>query len=131
MKTSTKEGERAEREVGVGVAQTLEDITSRSASGGGRKARRAGGGGGGAGRCSSPPRHPHPYLKPPAPSSTIPDSRAQSSFFFKVLFIHERHTERGRDISRGRSRFPVGSPMWDSIPGSWDHDLSQRQMFNH
>ena len=21
--------------------------------------------------------------------------------------------------------------MWDSIPGSWDHDLNQRQMLNH
>ena len=34
------------------------------------------------------------------------------------LCIHERHGERGRDIGRGRSRFPVGNPMWDSIPGS-------------
>ena len=24
------------------------------------------------------------------------------------LFIHDRHTERGRDIGRRRSRFPVG-----------------------
>ena len=47
------------------------------------------------------------------------------------LFIHERHTERGRDTGRGRSRLPVGSPMWDSIPGPQDHDLSQRQMLNH
>ena len=23
------------------------------------------------------------------------------------------------------------SPMWDSIPGPWDHDLSQRQTLNH
>ena len=28
-----------------------------------------------------------------------------------------RDTERGRDIGRRRSRIPVGSPMWDSIPG--------------
>ena len=36
--------------------------------------------------------------------------------FFKDLFIHERHTERGRDIGRGRrSRLHAGSPMWDSI----------------
>ena len=36
--------------------------------------------------------------------------------FFKdfiYLFIHERHTERGRDIGRGRSRLLAGSPMQD------------------
>ena len=31
------------------------------------------------------------------------------------LFIHKRHTERGRDISRERSRLLIGSPMRDSI----------------
>ena len=49
-------------------------------------------------------------------------------FFLKI--IHEKHTERGRDRGKGRSRLPAGSPMWDSIPRSWDHDLSQRQMLN-
>ena len=24
----------------------------------------------------------------------------------------------------------AGIPVWDSIPGPWDHDLSQRQMLN-
>ena len=53
-------------------------------------------------------------------------------FFLKILFIfHERHTERGRDTGRGRSRLPEGSPIWDSIPGHQDHDLSQRQTLNH
>ena len=42
-----------------------------------------------------------------------------------------RDTERGRDIDRGRSRLPAGSPMWDSIPETWDHALSQWQMLNH
>ena len=28
-----------------------------------------------------------------------------------------RDTERGRDIGRGRSRLPAGSPMQDSVPG--------------
>ena len=39
--------------------------------------------------------------------------------------------ERGRDIDRGRSRLPDRSPMCNSIPGPQNHDLSQRQMFNH
>ena len=47
------------------------------------------------------------------------------------LFIYERHTEKDRDISRGRSRLPEGSLMQDSIPGPRDHDLSQRQTLNH
>ena len=54
--------------------------------------------------------------------------------FFKNIFyllIHERHREKGRDIGRGKSRFPMGSLMQDSIPGPQDHDLSQRQMLNH
>ena len=52
---------------------------------------------------------------------------------FKIfyLFIHEKHTEGGRDIGRGRSRLTVGSPMWYWIRGPWDHDRSQRPMFNH
>ena len=45
----------------------------------------------------------------------------------KILFIHERHTERGRDSSRGWSRLPAGSPMRDLIPGPQDRDLNQRQ----
>ena len=28
-----------------------------------------------------------------------------------------RDTERGKDTGRGRSRLPMGSSMWDSIPG--------------
>ena len=37
--------------------------------------------------------------------------------FFKILFIHERHREKGIDIGRGRNRLPARSLMWDSIPG--------------
>ena len=54
--------------------------------------------------------------------------------FFKkrlYLFIHERRTERGRDIVRGRTRLALGSLTQDSVPGPQDHDLSQRQMLNH
>ena len=43
----------------------------------------------------------------------------------------ERERERGRDTGRQRSRLPVGSLMWDSIPGPQDHDLSHRQKLNH
>ena len=52
-------------------------------------------------------------------------------YFLKILFIHKRHRERGRDTDRERSMLPVGSLIWDLIPGPWDHDLSQRQMLNH
>ena len=41
----------------------------------------------------------------------------QFLFLIFYLFIHERHTERGRDTDRGRSRLPAGSPMWDLILG--------------
>ena len=44
---------------------------------------------------------------------------------------YERYIERGREIGRGRSRLPTGSPMRDSIPGPQDHALSRRQTLNH
>ena len=50
---------------------------------------------------------------------------------FIYLLIHERHTERGRDVGRGRRRLPARSLMQDLIPGPQNHDLSQRQMLNH
>ena len=34
-------------------------------------------------------------------------------FLLKILFIHERHTERGRDTGRGKSRLPAVSLMRD------------------
>ena len=53
-------------------------------------------------------------------------------FFLRFyLLIHDRLRERGRDIDRRRSRLSAGSPMRDSIPGSWDYDLSQRQTLNY
>ena len=51
--------------------------------------------------------------------------------FFLRFYLFMRDTERGRDTGRGRSRLPVGSLMWDLIPGPQDHDLSRRQMLNH
>ena len=35
-----------------------------------------------------------------------------------------RDTQREAKTGRGRSRLLTGSPMLDSIPGFWDHDLS-------
>ena len=50
-----------------------------------------------------------------------------SVFFLSFLYLFMRDTETGR----GRSSLSVWSLMWDSIPGPWDHDLSQRQALNH
>ena len=52
--------------------------------------------------------------------------------YFKIFFFYsERHTERGRDIGRERSRHSVGNLMEDLIPEPQDHHLSQRQMLKH
>ena len=52
-------------------------------------------------------------------------------FVFKdFIYLFMRHRERGRDVGRRRSRRPMGThsipmtPVWDSIPGPRDHDLS-------
>ena len=44
----------------------------------------------------------------------------QILFFFKrfYLSIHERHTQRGWNIGRGRSRLPAGCLIQGSIPGT-------------
>ena len=70
---------------------------------------------------------------PEAAQATQRACSQEVAFFFSLrfyLFIHERHRERSRDPGRGRSRLPTGSPMWDSIPGPQNHDLSPRQMLN-
>ena len=64
------------------------------------------------------------------------DRRSKAFIIFLLkkifyLFFHKGHRERGRDTGRGKSRLHAGGPMWDSIPGPQDHDLSQRQMLNH
>ena len=60
------------------------------------------------------------------------DNHLDMFLFFKIYFyLFMRGTERDRDIGRRRSRLPVGSLMQDSIPGLWDHNLSQRQTLNH
>ena len=53
------------------------------------------------------------------------------TFLEKVLFIHERHTERGRDTGRGRRRLPAGNLMRDLIPRPQDHALSGKQTLSN
>ena len=57
------------------------------------------------------------------------------SFFLKIyLFIHERHRLRERERQRHRQRekqAPRREPDVGPDPGSWDHDLSWRQVPNH
>jgi len=56
-------------------------------------------------------------------------------FFFKIFKIYsfERDTERehkqGERQRERKKQTPcsAGSPTWGSIPGPWDHDLSQKQ----
>ena len=58
------------------------------------------------------------------------------SFYFKIylsISLRERTGRRGRD--RGRGRIVKQTPrqawslVWSSIPGHWDHDLSQNQEY--
>ena len=62
----------------------------------------------------------------------------KDSFLRFYLFIHERHTERGRDIGRGRSRLHEGSPMWEPdvgphprTPGSLPEPKTDTQPLSH
>ena len=47
-------------------------------------------------------------------------------FKLNLIYLFMRD-QRGRNIGRGRSRLPVGSPMPDSIPGPQDHTLGRRR----
>ena len=62
-------------------------------------------------------------------------SNTPVSFFKKrfYLFLHERHTERGRDIHRGWSRLLAGSQL-RNLSRDQDDDLSRRrdvQLLSH
>ena len=64
--------------------------------------------------------------------TTAPPRDPRLRFFnkdFIYLFMRDNRA-RGRDTGRGRSRLPAGSPMWGSMPGPRDHDLSQRHTLN-
>ena len=55
-------------------------------------------------------------------------------FFKDFIYLFIRDTQREAETQaegEGRSRPHAGSPMWDSIPGPQDHDLSQKQMLHH
>ena len=51
-------------------------------------------------------------------------------FFLDFIYLFMRDTETGQDTGRGRSRLPLGSLMWDSIPEPWVHILSRKQTLN-
>ena len=61
-------------------------------------------------------------------STSSPSSSSFFFYFLKILFIWER--EREQRERENQTPHWVGSLTWDSIPGPWDHDLSQRQTFN-
>ena len=72
---------------------------------------------------------PHPRMQNlgscPCRSQTIYPEGIPLFFFLRFyLYIHERHTQRGKDIGRVRSRHPAGSLKWDLILRPRDHDLS-------
>ena len=50
------------------------------------------------------------------------------SFFLKILFIRLTERDTAREGTQaggvGKASRQAESPMWDSIPGPWDHDLS-------
>ena len=55
-------------------------------------------------------------------------------FFLKILFIHERHTQRSRDIGRGRSRLPCREPNAEldpRTPGSYPESKADTQQLSH
>uniref|UniRef100_A0A8C0K7B6 POF1B actin binding protein n=1 Tax=Canis lupus dingo TaxID=286419 RepID=A0A8C0K7B6_CANLU len=49
----------------------------------------------------------------------------------EIYSSHNQISSGGRTTITTKNRLPVGSLMWDSFPGPWDHDLIQRQALNH
>ena len=51
-----------------------------------------------------------------------------------LIYLFTRHTEKGRDIGRGRIRLPAGSPMWRldlRTPGSRPELKADAQPVSH
>ena len=52
-------------------------------------------------------------------------------FFFLRFYLRKQEQEEGQRLRKKKDPCSAGSPMmWGSIPGFWDHELSQRQMLN-
>ena len=68
-------------------------------------------------------------------SSHLVDLLCSFSFiylFLKILFTYLRDRESmSREGREKQAPYRAGSPMWGSIPGPWDPDLSQRQSPGH
>ena len=47
--------------------------------------------------------------------------RGERGLLLSFIYLSMRDTERGRDTGRGRSRVPVGSPMWTKSPDPGSH----------
>uniref|UniRef100_M3YR50 Uncharacterized protein n=1 Tax=Mustela putorius furo TaxID=9669 RepID=M3YR50_MUSPF len=43
---------------------------------------------------------------------------------------HKQAERRQAEAEREAGSLPSKEPIWDMIPGRWDHDLSQRQRLN-
>ena len=54
----------------------------------------------------------------------------ENFFFFKILFIHERHRERQSVHRQREKQAPCREPEWESILGTQDHALNQRQVLS-
>ena len=52
--------------------------------------------------------------------------------FYLFIYLREKeHKQREQQRQREKqATWGAGSPMWGSIPGSWDHDSNRRQMLN-
>ena len=52
-------------------------------------------------------------------------------FFNDFIYLFERERENEQEEGEGEAGAPLGrDPMPGLIPGTWDHDLSQRQTQN-
>ena len=64
-------------------------------------------------------------------------SQINKSLFFLIFYLRERERNRASEQGEGQREREkqtlrrAGSLMQGSIPGPQDHDLSQRQTFNH
>ncbi|XP_059042435.1 thyroid transcription factor 1-associated protein 26 isoform X2 [Mustela nigripes] len=60
-----------------------------------------------------------------------PQSAEQCNIRMKERESKSEHRQHGRQSQREKQApCEARSPMWDSIPGRWDHDLSRRQLLN-